>query len=136
MSAPCDIRPELRKYADRYQRLSQPGFRRWAKSALESDQVRHEVRPVAFLEKAIIEYLVDAAGIPTLQTALITVSDRVLRHMVRPTKAAGRGQTIPDEPLLNLPGHLRRSRACGMPSERIWCTCWRWLGSLASACRT
>ncbi len=118
MSAPRDIRPELLKHADQYQRLLQPGFRRWAKSALESDQVRNEVRPVGFLENGIIEHLVDADAIPTPQSALVTISDRVLRHMVRPTKAAGRGKAIPDETLLDLPGHLRRSRAVLWDAQR------------------
>lgn len=118
MSAPRDIRPELLKHADQYQRLSQPGFRRWAKSAVESNHVRNEVRPVGFLENGIIEHLVDAERIPTPRSALITVSDRVLRHMVRPTKAAGRGKAIPDQELLDLPGHLRRSRAVLWDAQR------------------
>ena len=111
MTLPRDLRPELLRFADQYIRMARPGFRRWAKSAVESDEVRNEVRPVGFLSNTVIEQLLDDDSRPTPASALVTISDRALRDIIRPQKSAVGSQAILEQILLDLPGHLRRPRA-------------------------
>lgn len=111
MTAPRDMRPDMLKHADQYLRLAEPGFKRWAKTALEYKEVHNEVRPVGFLPFVVLDTLVDDLDKPTPVSALVTVTDRVLRHMTRPFKTVNLNTAIPESQVTQIVGHIRRPQA-------------------------
>jgi len=104
------LRPSMRRQAlkDAQELVPRLGeaYRPWAGRALQRDHPRGEIRTVGYLPPDVVEALERRGHRPS--TAVITVSDREIRHMGRSAKS---GRELPEATVKRLPTALQSAAA-------------------------